>query len=125
LAAYEVREFGTILRKSDSTFTQCAKGFRIANIIHDLGFAEDDVEKFLLDIYKMCKNIGIQPDKIVLHINDLIGLIEKAPLDELSDYVRRNNAMVEESHEELKGVTTQLKDIRTELDKAFQNIKLT
>ena len=98
LAADELREFGIFLRKSDLTPTQCAKGFRIANIIRDLGFTEDDVEKFLRDIYKMCKNIGLQPDKIALHIKDLIGLTDKVPLNELSDYIRRNSAIVEESH---------------------------
>ncbi|HEY7078901.1 MAG TPA: hypothetical protein VH500_04305 [Nitrososphaeraceae archaeon] len=123
LAAYEIREFGIILRKSDLTPAQCAKGFRIANIIHDLGFAEDDVEKFLRDIYKMCKNIGLQPDKIAFHIKDLVGLTDKVPLNELSDYIRRNSAIVEGSRKELERVTTQLKNTRTELDKSFSKYK--
>jgi len=124
LAADEVREFGITLRKSDLSPAQCAKGFRIANIIRDLGFVEDDVEEFLRDNYKMCINIGLQPDKIALHINDLVGLTEKVPLDEISDHINRKRSMLEELNQELEIVSTQLKEARANLDKAFSKYNI-
>ena len=124
LAADEVREFGITLRKSDLSPAQCAKGFRIANIIRDLGFAEDDVEEFLRDNYKMCINIGLQPDKIALHINELVGLTEKVPLDEISDHINRKRSMLEELNQELEIVSTQLKEARANLDKAFSKYNI-
>ena len=49
---------------------------------------------FALDVCKMCKNIGLQPDKIALHIKELIDLTEKVPLDQTFRPYRKeqNNA---------------------------------
>ncbi|HEY7082087.1 MAG TPA: hypothetical protein VH500_20535 [Nitrososphaeraceae archaeon] len=124
LAADEVREFGVTLRKSDLTPIQCAKGFRILNLLHDLGYDEEGVEQFLLRMYKMCKNIGLQPDKIALHINELVGLIEKVPLAEISDYINRKRSMLEELNQELEIVSTQLKEAQAKFDKAFSRYNI-
>ena len=69
LSADQLREFAVTLRKSGMTPLQCGRGFRILNILHDLGFSEDNIEIFALDIYKMCKNIGLQiePQSIQVH----------------------------------------------------------
>lgn len=74
---------------------------------------------FALDVCKMCKNIGLQPDKIALHIKELVDLTEKVPLDQLSGHIERNKIMLEESEEELRNAKVQLKDTRAELDNAF------
>jgi hypothetical protein len=119
MKADEVREFGVILRKTGMTPLQCAKGFRMLNILHELGFMEDGVEQFLRNTYKVCNNIGLQPDKIALHINELVGLTHKVPLDEVSNHINRNRSMVEESNQELEMVSTQLEEARTNLDNIF------
>ena len=74
---------------------------------------------FALDVCKMCKNIGLQPDKIALHIKELVDLTEKVPLDQLSGHIERNKIMLEESEEELRNAKVQLKDTHAELDNAF------
>ena len=123
LAGDEVREFGVILRKTDITPLQCARGFRIINILHNLGFTEDDLEQFVQNTYKTCKSIGLQPDKIALHIDELIGLTEKVPLGEVSNYIHRNRALVEDSSRKLEMSTTQLEDAQANLDNAFSKYK--
>jgi hypothetical protein len=50
---------------------------------------------FAHDVCKMCKNIGLLPDKIALHIKELIDPTEKVPLDQLSDHIQRNKIMPE------------------------------
>jgi hypothetical protein len=124
LAADELRELGVALRKTGTTPLQCAKGFRILNLLHELGFTEEDAEQFVRSTYKMCRNIGLQPDKIALHINELIGLTEKVPLDEISNHIHKNISLREESEQELERVTTQLKDARAQVDNAFSKYNI-
>jgi hypothetical protein len=125
LSADQLREFAVTLRKSGMTPLQCGRGFRILNILHDLGFSEDNIEIFALDIYKMCKNIGLQPDKIALYIKELIDLTEKVPVGQLSGHIQRNKIMVEESEQELRNATGQLKDTQAKLDNAFSKYNST
>ena len=112
LSPDQLREFAVTLRNVGISPLQCGQGFRILNILRDLGFSEDNIEMFALDVYKMCKNIGLHPDKIALYIKELIDLTEKVPLDQLSGHIERNKIMLEESEEELK-------DTHAELDNAF------
>ena len=104
---------------------QCGRGFRILNILCDLGFSEDNIEMFALDVYKMCKNIGLQPDKIALYIKELIDLTEKVPLGQLSGHIQRNKIMLEESEQELRNAKGQLKDTQAKLDNAFSKYNST
>ena len=77
LSPDQLREFAVTLRNVGISPLQCGQGFRILNILCDLGFSEDNIEMFALDVYKMCKNIGLHPDKIALHIKELIDLQKK------------------------------------------------
>jgi hypothetical protein len=95
LSADQLREFAVILQNIGISPLQCGQGSRILNILQDLGFFGDNIEMFAHDVCKMCKNIGLQPDKIALHIKELIGLTEKVPLDQLSDHIQRNKIMLE------------------------------
>jgi|SRR5215831_11104727 len=90
LAADEVREFVITLRRAGMTPLQCARGFRILSILNDLGFFEDNIEIFALRMFRTCKNIGLQPDKIALHVKELVDLTEKVPLDQISEYITIN-----------------------------------
>jgi hypothetical protein len=85
------------LRKAGMTPVQCGSGVRVLNILHDLGICEDDIEFFASGLYKYSKEIGLQPEKIGLHIKELIDLTEKIPLDQLSVYIQKNKNMLEES----------------------------
>ncbi len=38
----EIRDFTIIVRKSDMSIQQCAQGFRMINILKNLGIQEDD-----------------------------------------------------------------------------------
>jgi hypothetical protein len=124
LAADELRELGVTLRKTGTTPLQCAKGFRILNILHELGFTEEGAEQFVRSTFKMCKNIGLQPDKIALHIKELIRLTERVPLAELPIHINRNRSLLEESEQELERVTTQLNDARTQFDNIFSKYNI-
>ncbi len=93
----EIREFVGLSRKSNISIEQCAQGFRIINILKNLGIkngdiAIDDIDDnivdqsggegnnsnykelstFLEDIYIRCKKLNIQADIIPLWIKDLL-----------------------------------------------------
>jgi hypothetical protein len=54
----------------------------------------------------MCKNISLLPDKIALHIKELIDQTEKVPLDQLSDHIQRNKIMPESTSTSTSTSTT-------------------
>jgi hypothetical protein len=91
------------------TPVQCGSGVRVLNILHDLGICEDDIEFFASGLYKYSKEIGLQPEKIGLHIKELIDLTEKIPLDQLSVYIQKNKNMLEESEQQLKNANCRVK----------------
>jgi hypothetical protein len=121
LAADEIREFAIALRKTGLTPLQCGIGLRIVNTLSNLGFSEEDVETFALNIYEMCRNIGLQPDKIAVHIKELISLTEKVPLSQFSEYIKKNRDMIEESEHETNNANKHLQEINAKLDNAFKN----
>ena len=44
----EIREFTVLVRKSNISIQQCAQGFRITNILKNLGIQEDDEFMFMM-----------------------------------------------------------------------------
>ncbi|HYA82859.1 MAG TPA: hypothetical protein VEH06_05335 [Candidatus Bathyarchaeia archaeon] len=52
--ANALREFGIMLRKSGVTASQCAVGFRLANIMKELGVNQDDFGHFISETHNQC-----------------------------------------------------------------------
>ncbi len=85
----KIRDFTVLVRKSDMSIQQCAQGFRMINMLKNLGIQEDDNDTidiynndiksstynelytFIEDIYLTCKNLGVTPANISSWINDL------------------------------------------------------
>ena len=74
---------------------------------------------FVHDVCKMCKNISLLPDKIALHIKELIDQTEKVPLDQLSDHIQRNKIMPESTSTSTSTTMVALNQAKTAL-KQFQ-----
>ncbi|MER5176113.1 MAG: hypothetical protein ABJB76_04275 [Candidatus Nitrosocosmicus sp.] len=94
----EIREFVGLSRKSNISIEQCAQGFRMMNILKNLGIENGDIatdddddnndivdnnrdgnnnnykelSTFIEDIYKNCKKLNIQPAIIPSWIKDLL-----------------------------------------------------
>ncbi len=69
----EIRDFVVMVRKSSISIKQCAQGFRMLQLMKNIGIGEDDdeakydddatneISSFLETLYKPCKSLGIQP----------------------------------------------------------------
>ncbi len=88
----EIREFTVLVRKSNMSIQQCVQGFRMINMLKNLGVHDEDDNKdigdiednniksskynelsiFIQDIYLKCKNLGITPSIISSWIKDLL-----------------------------------------------------
>ena len=95
----ELRDFAILVKKSDITIEQCAEGYRMKNIMKNLGITDDiddenvvdpivigigigngnrrirynEFSFFVKEIYMNCKRLGIKPNIIFSWINDLFS----------------------------------------------------
>ncbi len=99
----EIRDFAVLVKKSNISIEQCVQGFRLANILKNLG-VEDDNDKsvyienndkksnnnnsrynefstFIQEIYLQCKNLRIAPSNIFSWIKDLLDFHSKSSSD--------------------------------------------
>ncbi len=74
----EVRDFVVMVRKFGISIKQCAQGFRMLQLMKNLGIGEDDddatneISSFLETVYQNCTSLGIQPTIVPLWIKDLL-----------------------------------------------------
>jgi hypothetical protein len=69
--ADDLRRLTTTLRKIGITPAQYSIGCRIAKIMFNRS-NEGGFEAFILDIYNRCKDLGLIPENIALHLKDLL-----------------------------------------------------
>jgi len=85
-----IRNFTVLVRKSNMSIEQCAQGFRMINILKNLGIQEGDDAfdidddnnikisrqydnfTFIQEIYLTCKNLGVTPQNVLSWIKDLL-----------------------------------------------------
>jgi len=77
---------------------------------------------FVHDVCKMCKNISLLPDKIALHIKELIDQTEKVPLDQLSDHIQRNKIMPESTITSTSTTMVALNQAKTALEQFQEQV---
>jgi biotin operon repressor len=79
-----LRDFAVLVKKSDITIEQCAEGYRMKNIMKNLGITDDinddnrrinydEFSFFVKEIYMNCKRLGIKPNIILSWIKDLFS----------------------------------------------------
>jgi hypothetical protein len=86
--AEELRQLDVALRKAGISASECARGFRFAMQIKNLGLdqevsVDDDddecLESFVSEIYDNCKRTDLRPNKIASHVKQLLSLSETIP----------------------------------------------
>ena len=109
----KIRNFTVLVRKSNMSIEQCAQGFRMINIMKNLGIQDDntvyvddgneDIENskynelstFIQDIYLTCKNLRVTPSHIFSRIKDLPAFRSKSNsniINSSASLIERDNA---------------------------------
>jgi hypothetical protein len=118
-SADEIRELGTAMNKVGISAAQCARGFRAAMIMSDLGVQEDSFDSFILDIYNSCKSLPLSPKDIADHLKDLLDFSKTIPLSQISEYINQKNEEKKKLQEELE----KLREIKKRLEIECSNIE--
>ncbi|HZA07420.1 MAG TPA: hypothetical protein VE619_06935 [Nitrososphaeraceae archaeon] len=107
----ELRELSVAMKKVGITAAQCALGFRAAMIMSKIGVDEDNIEYFISDIYKKCKDIGLSAENIAIYLQDLLEFSRSSgmpilPISKLSDYLREKTNRAREANRRSKTANT-------------------
>ncbi|MER5176617.1 MAG: hypothetical protein ABJB76_06350 [Candidatus Nitrosocosmicus sp.] len=123
----ELRDFATEVKKSGISVGQCSQGYRMVQLMQNLGVAEDgdtadihdyimaddggnngngknqlEFSTFVQDMYLNCKNFGIKPAIIFSWIKDLFSCYSP-PLDN-SSFIDRQQQQQQQQIEKIVGV---------------------
>lgn len=71
--AEQLRDLATAIDRHGISVTQCAEGCRIGILLNNMGIDEDMLEAFLVETYNRCVGIGISPEDVGSHIQDLVS----------------------------------------------------
>lgn len=94
--AQQVLDLVTGMDRYGISLMQCVEGYRVARLLSTMGADKDKTVTFLEDAYSKCVEIGITPQDIASHIQDLVsfavgcqnlrvGMEEKSEVDEGGD----------------------------------------
>ena len=71
------RELAIELKRLNINALQCAKGYRLLNILSTLGVKEEaNIESFLTQIYNLCVSKNIAPEVIVKIFAQILELVD-------------------------------------------------
>jgi len=122
-----LRELGVLLKREGLSPAQCAIGFRIMKIFVDQGVDEEAAEHFISDTYKECNRLGITPNNVITHIEDLVKFLkeENVRLPEIQQYIDRKTIQkneLENGIEQLNNTVVTLAEKKSELEKSCDMI---
>jgi DNA-binding transcriptional MerR regulator len=119
-----LRELGIMLRKLGITAPQCAIGFRLANILKDLGVDEENFGNFVSQIYNQCTHIGLKPEYIANNIKQILDLSGSVPISEIPNYIQEKTNERQKLEEDIKKLEGQELDARVKLAEALDEKKV-
>jgi hypothetical protein len=71
--AEQYRDMSTAMERQGISITQCAQGYRISVLLSNLCIDEDRAESFLGETITRCIGLGISPQDIASHLEDLVS----------------------------------------------------
>jgi chromosome segregation ATPase len=83
-----LRELGKQLRRQNMTVENCAKGFRISNIIEKLGIPEEKIKEFLITIYEISQKKDINPEILKDALIEFAQLSQEMPFSQIQSYLQ-------------------------------------
>ena len=106
--------------------SQCAKGYRLLNIINKLGAQEEaDIESFLTQIYKLCTSKNIPPEAIVNITQQIVALGETIPFSQIPKYMQQKIEEKQRLEQEIRTLRETKLSAQNECDEALRSSSIT
>ena len=121
-----LRVLATELKRLNINASQCAKGFRLLNIINNLGAQEEEtIESFLTQIYKLYTSKNIPPEAIVNIPQQMVALGETIPFTQIPEYLRQKIEEKQRLEQEIKTLRETKLSAQNECDEALRSSSIT
>jgi outer membrane murein-binding lipoprotein Lpp len=125
--ANALRELATELKRLNINALQCAKGYRLLNIINNLGAQEEaNIESFLSQIYKLCVSKNIAPEVIVKISAKILELDDETiPFTQIPEYIQQKVKEKQRLEQEIKTLRETKLSAQNECDEALRSSNIT
>ena len=126
--ANTLRELAIELKRLNINALQCAKGYRLLNILITLGVKEEaNIESFLTQIYNLCVSKNIAPEVIVKISAQILELDddETIPFIQLPEYIQQKVKEKQRFEQEIKTLRERKMSAQSECDEALRSSKIT
>jgi uncharacterized protein (UPF0335 family) len=126
--ANTLRELAIELKRLNINALQCAKGYRLLNILSTLGVKEEaNIESFLTQIYNLCVSKNIAPEVIVKISAQILELDddETIPFTQLPEYIQQKVKEKQRLEQEIKTLRERKMSAQSECDEALRSSKIT
>jgi outer membrane murein-binding lipoprotein Lpp len=120
-----LRVLATELKRLNINASQCAKGYRLLNIINNLGAQEENIESFLTQIYKLCTSKIIPPEVIVNISQQIVALGETIPFSQIPEYMQQKIEEKQRLEQEIKTLRETKLSAQNECDEALRSSNIT
>ena len=121
-----LRVLATELKRFNINASQCAKGYRLLNIINNLGAQEEEnIESFLTQIHKLCTSKNIPPEVIVNISQQIVALGETIPFSQMPEYIQQKIEEKQRLEQEIKTLRKTKLSAQNECDEALRSSSIT
>jgi hypothetical protein len=122
-----LRVLATGLKRLNINALQCAKGYRLLNIINNLGVQEEEenIESFLTQIHKLCTSKNIPPEVIVNISQQMVALGETIPFSQIPEYMQQKIEEKQRLEQEIKTLRETKLSAQNECDEALRSSGIT
>src|SRR5215210_4776327 len=121
-----LRVLATGLKRLNINALQCAKGYRLLNIINNLGAQEEEnIESFLTQIYKLCTSKSIPPEAIVNISQQIVALGETIPFSQIPEYMQQKIKEKQRLEQEIRTLRETKLSAQNECDEALRSSSIT
>jgi outer membrane murein-binding lipoprotein Lpp len=121
-----LRVLATELKRLNINASQCAKGFKLLNIINSLGAQkEENIESFLTQIYNLCTSKNIPPEAIVNITQQIVALGETIPFSQIPEYMQQKIEEKQRLEQEIRTLRETKLSAQNECDEALRSSSIT
>ncbi len=121
-----LRVLATELKRLNINASQCAKGYKLLNIINNLGAQEEkSIESFLTQIYNLCTSKNIAAEVIVNISQQIVALNETIPFSQIPEYIQQKIEEKQRLEQEIKTLRETKLSAQSECDEVLRKSSIT